>query len=553
VILCLASLGLLTSGCAGGMTQWLDNGFKVGPNYARPGADVADAWIESGDRKLIGEAPNLNAWWTVFNDPVLDNLVQMAYQQNLPLRIAALRVMEARAQYGIARGNIFPQQQEFFGDYVHSKISRNTATALPGGPRSFDFLDVGFDAAWELDIWGRFRRSIESAEASLDANIEGYDDILVTLIGDVAATYVQIRAIEKQLEYTRQNVDIQKGSLQLAEVRFRNGATTELDVQQAKTNLYNTRSLVPALEASIRQAENRLCILLGIPPQDIDNLLDGVQPIPTAPAEVAVGIPADLLRQRPDVREAERQVAAQSAQIGVAYSDLFPAFTITGSIQLESSTLSNLFTGGSLAGSLGAPNVRWNILNYGRIRNNIRVQDARFQQAVVNYQDTVLRANQEVEDSLVGFFKTQQRYVEDKAAVDAARRSVELALTQYRDGAVDFNRVFTLQSILATQENQLAATQGEIAVNLIGIYKALGGGWQIRMGGPTGPLPAFEEIPQPALDEPMPPQPMPDAAAPAAGDMTRFGNPVTRGGRETMPVAWWQSANPPRPLPTVGR
>ncbi|NIP85494.1 MAG: TolC family protein, partial [Planctomycetales bacterium] len=276
--LCLAAVGLLTSGCAGGMTQWLHNGFKVGPDYARPAAEVADGWIDSADRRLIGEPPQLHAWWTVFQDPVLDNLVQMAYRQNLPLRVAALRVMEARAEYGIARGNLFPQQQQLFGDYGHQQISRNAALAPPFGPRSFDFLDVGFDAAWELDIWGRFRRAIESAEANLDANIEGYDDILVTLIGDVAATYVQIRTIDQQLAYTNENVEIQKGSLQLAEVRFRNGATTELDVQQARTNLANTRSFVPALEAARRQAENRLCILLGIPPQDLQNLLDGVQP-----------------------------------------------------------------------------------------------------------------------------------------------------------------------------------------------------------------------------------------------------------------------------------
>lgn len=530
-LLTLIALTVVSSGCAGGLNQWVHNGFKVGPNYCQPGADVADAWIESDDRRLIGEAPNLNYWWSTFNDPVLDSLVQMAYQQNLPLRIAALRVMEARAQYGIARGNIFPQQQEFFGDYAHNQLSKNTANnplgfGIPGPQRTFDFMDVGFDAAWELDVWGRFRRSIESAEANLDATIEGYDDILVTLIGDVAATYVQIRTIEKQLEFTRQNVEIQEGSLKLADVRFRNGATTELDVQQAKTSLSNTRGFVPALEASLRQAKNRLCVLLGIPPQDIENLLDGVKPIPTAPAEVAVGIPADLLRQRPDVREAERQVAAASAQIGVAYSDLFPSFTILGSIQLESRNLSNLFTTGSLAGSIVAPGVRWNILNYGRIRNNIRTQDARFEQAVVNYQNAVLQANQEVEDSLIGFFKTQEQLIEDQAAVDAARRSVELALTQYRDGATDFNRVFTLQGILANQENQLAATRGEIAVNLIGIYKALGGGWQLRMDGATPvAMPTAEEVP---------PQPMPEEAEPAEGDMAR----AARAGGEVLPVAW---------------
>lgn len=485
----------------GGLRQWVKNHFKVGPNYLRPAAPVADAWIESGDRRLVGAPAEGCGWWGVFNDPVLNTLVQSAYDQNLSVKAAGLRVLEARAAAGIARGNVFPQFQQAFGDYQRVELSRNTANnplafAPPGSvKRNFDSWAAGFDAAWELDVWGRFRRNVEAADASLDASVESYDEILITLIGDTAATYVQIRAIEQQLQYARENVEIQKGSLELAEVRFRNGATTELDVQQAKNNLANTQGLIPSLQKSLRQTENRLCILLGMPPHDLRYLLGKTGPIPGAPPEVAVGIPCDLLRQRPDVRRAEREVAAQSARIGIAITDLYPAFTIFGQIGVQSEDISDLFTGGSVAGVVGGPSISWNILNYGRIKNNIRIQDARFQQRVVDYQSAVLKANQEVEDALVGFLRTQEQFEQDRAAVAAAKRSVDLALIQYRDGAIDFNRVFTLEGILASQQIQLAATQGQIATNLIGVYKALGGGWQIRLNCGPDAITAVEPAP----------------------------------------------------------
>ncbi|MDH3719633.1 MAG: TolC family protein, partial [Planctomycetota bacterium] len=312
---------LCLCGCAqlGGtsLPEWFKNGLKVGPNYQRPAANVAEQWIEADDPHVVSQSADHSQWWTVLNDPTLDMLVQMAYQQNLPLRVAALRVMESRAQLGVARGNFFPQQQQFFGEYQRSQISRNTSVSrrfnnLPPGlgsigiPRTSNLWSVGFDAAWELDIWGRFRRNIEAANASLDATIEDYDSVLVTLIGDVAATYVEYRTFEQRLEYARQNIKIQKGSLELAEVRFENGATTELDVQQARSTLANTEAALPALDAFRRQAANRLCILLGMPPQDLANLVGQQKTIPDAPAEVVVGIPADLLRRRPDVRQAER-------------------------------------------------------------------------------------------------------------------------------------------------------------------------------------------------------------------------------------------------------
>ncbi len=498
---------LLLCGCSrfGGTSvgDWITNGFKVGPNYCPPCVPVENDWIDVNDPHVVSESSDYSQWWTMLDDPTLDMLVHMAYQQNLPLRVAALRILEARAEFGIARGNFFPQQQQLTADYTGTRISVNSIRGGGGGflpnnafPRTFENWALGFDAAWELDVWGRYRRAIEAADASLRATEQDYDDVLVTLIGDVAATYVEYRTLEKRIESAQANVEAQKGSLQLAQIRFENGATTELDVQEALSNVASTEAAIPLLDAQRRQAQNRLCILLGIPPQSLANCLSQNQRIPDAPQQAIVGIPAELLRRRPDIRRAEYEAAAQSARIGVAVADLYPAFTVAGNLGVQASDLSKLFTSGSLAGSITSPGVRWNVLNYGRLQNNIRVQDARFQQLIVNYQNVVLAAQQEVEDAIVDFIRTRQRYDALERAVAATKRSVELAELQYRSGAIDFNRVFTLQSTLALQQDGLANSKGEITISLIRIYKALGGGWQIRLApDQTEILPSNQHAP----------------------------------------------------------
>lgn len=480
----------------------------VGPDYFRPAAPVAPDWIERGNRQLEGQPQDRCLWWTALNDPVLDNLIVMAYRQNLTLREAGLRVLQARAQRAIAAGNLFPQLQEAFGHYARTQQSLNaipTGGTLPPGlaviERSFDLWSTGFDAAWELDFWGRFRRAIEAADADLDASVEDYDAVLVCLIAEVAAAYVQMRTFEERLALARRNVEIQQGSLRLAEVRFTNGAVTELDVQQARSNLEETRSLIPEFEKNIRIAQNTLCFLLSIPPRDLTDLV-GSGRIPVPPRDIAVGVPADLLRRRPDVRRAERDVAAQSARIGIAVSDLYPRFSIAGTIGVDATEFNELFTSQSFGGAI-APGFRWNILNYGRIRNNIRVQQARFDQLAVQYQNAVLRANREVEDAIASYLREQERAAALRRSAEAADRSVELALIQYRDGAIDFNRVFSLQTFLVTQQDQLAESRGEVMTSLIAVYKALGGGWEIRCRR----LPDLEEVPPPENTDELIPEP----------------------------------------------
>jgi NodT family efflux transporter outer membrane factor (OMF) lipoprotein len=505
------AVGLFLLIALSGCTSWCEyvrNGFKVGPNYCPPCGPVADHWIDDRDPSVSSEPPNDAAWWQTFNDPVLDCLVQTAYRQNLSLRIAGFRILEARAQRGIAVGNLFPQSQQAFGDYMRANFSKNSPNAAPS--LNIDEWTLGTSLAWELDFWGRFRRAIESADAHLEASVFNYDDVLVLLLAEVSQQYTSLRTAEQRLDYARKNVEDQRESLRLADFKYRNGATTRLDVTQGQSNLSQTEAIIPPLEAARRQAANQLCILMGMPPRNIEEML-GRRTIPFAPPHVAVGIPADLLRRRPDVRRAEREAAAQSAQIGIATAELYPHFTITGSIFLDAANFKDLFDPRSFAGNVG-PTFNWNILNYGRLVNNIRVQDARFQQLALNYQDTVLRANAEVENALVGFLKAQQAVKFLATSAEAATQSLELVRLQYKEGQTDFNRVLNVEQSLTQQEDQLAVARGAVAQNLILVYKSIGGGWQIRCipwppMPPSGPPPG-EVIPSPAPLENAPlPQP----------------------------------------------
>jgi NodT family efflux transporter outer membrane factor (OMF) lipoprotein len=462
----------------------------VGPDFTLPTAPVSEAWTTEAEESLSTDSQQHADWWRSFEDPVLDSLIEQAYQQNLDLQIAGLRILEARAQLGIATGSLYPQQQSLGAGFGAVGASKHAANTI-GGDLNFSESSVGFDAAWELDLWGKFRRGVQAADASLLASIADYDSFLVSLTAEVARTYILIRTLEERIEVARANVIIQRRSLEIAEARFDGGLVTELDVQQARNLLANTQAIIPAFQASLRQAENGLAILLGIPPQHVDQLISGPKVIPDVPASVAVGIPAELLRRRPDVRRAELLAVTQSSLIGVAKADLYPHFTLIGSVGLRASD--SLFTriGDSGHGDLfdsdsveyfGGPAIGWDIFNYGRIKNQVRVQDARLQQLLVNYQNTVLRAAREVEDSLTGLINDRQQLIFLQQAVDASQRSVELANLQYREGLVDFQRVLDTQRDLSSAQDRSTETRGSVALNMVGVYKALGGGWQIRSG-----------------------------------------------------------------------
>lgn len=516
-----ASLLLSTSGCTP-LSQYVHQHFKVGPDYARPPAPVAQDWIDAADPRVKTETPDLSEWWEVFDDPALSGLMRAAYNQNLSLREAGFRVLEARAELGIAVGNLFPQSQSADGGYTNSTLSTAVANRQFIPDRYFGQYSLGFGLAWELDFWGRYRRAIESADAQFDASVENYDAVLVTLLGDVGFHYTRLRTLQQELRYVEANVALQEESLSIAKARFQGGSTSELDVDQAASILAQTQALVPQLEILIRHANNRLCVLLGIPPEDLAKIL-GNAAIPTAPPEVAVGLPANLLTQRPDVRRAEREAAAQCAHIGVAVSELYPHISISGTIGYTAEDVTNLFTQEASRGTIG-PAFQWNLLNYGRLLNNVRAKEARFQALVANYQNTVLKANEEAENGLVIFLKAQRRAAAYKDSVEAAEKAVKVAIAQYKGGLVDFNRVAFLEQNLVQQQNEYATALGEIALGLIDLYRALGGGWEIRLGteaelaaaAPTeSPTPgAGQESALAPTDEPNVPLPSPLPSAP---------------------------------------
>ncbi|HYQ73020.1 MAG TPA: efflux transporter outer membrane subunit, partial [Gammaproteobacteria bacterium] len=456
--ICAAAV-ILASGCT-----------TLGPDFVKPQVAKPESWTET-PAGAISSAPLVHSqWWKVFNDPVLDGLVETAYAQNLPLQISGLRILEARAQLGIATGQLYPQVQQANGSATAVKISNNSPNYNPLAEDSFMDYQVGFDAAWEPDFWGRFRRGIEAADANLASSLADYDNALVSLTAEVARVYVTIRTLEERLAIALNNIELQQESLRIATVRYDNGATTELDVQQALTNLSETQASVPTIKRALRRSKNALSILLGMLPSDLAEMLGPPGQVPVAPQQVAAGVPAELLRRRPDVRSAELRASARSAFIGIAEADLYPTFTLAGSIGYQTSD-----TGSSSAGDLfdsdsfrfaAGPGFSWNIFNYGRLKNNVRVQDARYQQAIVNYQNTVLKAYQEVEDAMVGFVASQQESAYRRTASGAARRSTDIARIQYREGAVDFQRVIDSERSLVNQQDRWTTSRGDIALNL---------------------------------------------------------------------------------------
>ncbi len=437
---------------------------------------MAEDWIDNEDTQVIPCLPDFPEWWAVFEDPVLNDLVETAYTQDPSLREAGWRVMQARTRRSIAAGNLFPQSQQGFGEY--DRILNSENVALPAPLPAFDQWSTGLSLSWELDVWGRFRRSIASADADLQASVGDYDAILLSLIAEVASAYADYRAFQERLEYARRNVEIQKGSLKLTQEKADAGSTGLTSVHLAKSSLQSTEAAIPSLEIGLRQAANQLCTLLGVPTQDLTELL-GTGNTPSAPSEVAVGIPADLMRRRPDIRSAERSIAAQSEQIGIALADLYPHFSINGEIAVESEDFSHLFSSASSAGSIG-PSFRWNLLNYGRIINNARLQAAGLQELISSYQNTVLTANQEVEDAMVAFLRNQQRVQLLEASVSETQEALRLLTISFEDGAISFTGVFVMQGELASAQDRLAQTRGDVATSLIDLYKALGGGWEIR-------------------------------------------------------------------------
>jgi NodT family efflux transporter outer membrane factor (OMF) lipoprotein len=449
----------------------------VGPDYVEPTSTIQAGWIEYDDPALSSQPPLEPKWWSdAYGDPVLDQLVEASLEQNLSLRSAGLRVLQAQQQLAIAIGSQYPQQQALSGE----------AELFDVGGGSEQMYSLGFNLSWEADVWGKFTRQIQSASAALDASVASYDGVMLSLISQVAQNYLLIRTTQQQLLAAQYNLDLQRQSVVITTAKYDAGETSALDVEQALSLMHNTEASLAGLEITLQQLKNSLSVLLGKPPQQMVDLLTDPKPVPTVKPQVALGMPQDLIRRRPDLRTAERQLAAQSAQIGVAAAELYPSFGIGGSVGTSVSTaegenFDDLFSSGTNAASLfGFFN--WNIFNYGRLKSNVRLQDAVFQQLLTDYRESVLEAQAEVENSIVAYLKSQQQLTAFQSAADAAQRAADISTLQYRDGEVDFNTVISTLRSLASQQEQLAAIQGTVATNLVEVYKSLGGGWQIRQG-----------------------------------------------------------------------
>lgn len=459
-------------------------GCAVGPNFQPPQKEVPPAW----DGQAVGNAAQMSQttpkpvtlveWWTAFNDPVLVSLVEMATKANLDVRQAEARIRQARAARGVAGAPLWPQLE---ASALYQKSQGSSEAAGGGGiatvSRVRDLFQVGLDASWELDIFGGTRRSIEAATADLKAAVEDRRDVLVTLMGEVATNYFNLRGFQQQIAIAQKNLEAQRKTAQITRRRFEAGFVSRLDVANAEAQVATTEAQIPLLEASARAAIYNLGVLLGREPAALEAALRQPLPIAPPPPEVPVGLPSDLLRRRPDIRRAEAQLHAATARIGVAVADLFPRFNLTGTVGLSASEISRLGTPGSRFWSF-SPSITWPVFAGGRIRANIQVQNALQEQAYLAWEKAVLTALKDVETALVTYAKEQEHWKSLSQAVASNRQAVELAMKLYVAGKTDFLNVLNAQRSLYVTEDALTQSTRNLATSLVALYKALGGGWE---------------------------------------------------------------------------
>jgi multidrug efflux system outer membrane protein len=462
-------------------------GCTVGPNYHKPETAVPTDWGETSNA-ITSSPADVARWWTVFNDEQLNSLVQRAVGSNKDLQLALARVRQARAQRRVTVSGLWPTV-DVSGDYTH--IDRNlslfgvggttgSSLATGGASGKLDLYQAGLDASWELDLFGGVRRAVEAADADIAASEEAMRDTLVTLLGEVATDYITLRGSRYRIEIARRNVAVQRQTVEVTKGQFEAGLGTRLALVQAETLLATTEAQIPALETTARQSIHALGVLLGSEPETLLRELSQEGPIPPAPGAVPIGLPSDLVRRRPDVRQAERQLAAATAQVGVATADLYPAFSLAGTFGYESTTSSNLISPANRYWTAG-PSVSWPIFDAGKVHANIRVQTALQQQALITYESTVLTALQDVENAIVAYSNSRRAHSALVRAVEASRSAVQVSQDLYQKGLVDFLNVLQSESSLYQSEDRLAQNEQQVATGLVALFKALGGGWEIPL------------------------------------------------------------------------
>jgi len=445
----------------------------VGPEYKKPQEQKLPQSWDTNLSKSDAERSDIQEWWKLFHDETLNTLVQKMYEQNFDLRSAGLRILQARAALGISHGLNYPQVQTLSGSLA----------GVQSGGRSFASLGTSFDMGWEMDVWGKYARGIESSEATLYASFSSYNDILVTLIAEVARNYINYQTAQERIIFAKRNIKIQKRVTEMTEVQFNAGNVSELDMQQSRTQLYTTKSLLPSLELSKIKSRNAIAVLLALLPQDVETILlhDNKQRIPTLSLAPDFKINADLLRRRPDLQVAELQAKAQNARIGSAEAELYPHFSLFGSIGFNTNNAYNGWvSAGDSIGITAGPSFSWNIFAYERIKNQVRIQDAKFQEALNNYNKKVLQAINEVSDSLNGYKLTKEQLKLNSQSIKATTRAYKLSVTQYENGLVTYQRLLSTVENLTRTEDAYARIKGNIAIQAIALYKALGGGWKLH-------------------------------------------------------------------------
>lgn len=496
VAVCTASVG-----CTAGVKRWWNNGLKLGPNYQTPSPEHAASWLDRGEAALgAGDTRVQQQWWQAFEDPVLSELVVATYQQNLSVKAAFLRIEAARLQRDIAVGEFFPQSQSVTASYARQQANDNFSSNW----------GVGGSLSWELDLWGRLRRSIAAADANVQASQADANAIIVSLISEVATVYIQIRSFDERIAVARRNVAIQEASYAIASKKNKI-LEAKIDERQALSNLEDTRALIPELERQRRNTIHQLAVLLGTTSDRMREWVSAAGSLPQVPAQLLVNVPCEVIRQRPDIQVAERSLAIQAEQIGIAQADLYPRLSVGGSISFQADAVSGLFTPASTVGSVG-PSFQWNILNYGRITSNVRLQENLYQQALVAYREAALLAQQEVEDGIVDFLKFSEQLKHQEISAQASAETVVLGQKRYQAGKASFSSVFVYESDLVTKSDAVIQTKANIALALIQTYTAFGGGWQIRSSHPLA-----GEISVPAAQDR---SEIPGAATPSADGPT---------------------------------
>lgn len=454
-------------------------GCAVGPDYHPPQTSVPPAYRETLVDTNSQADVSLDEWWRLFHDAELNSLIREATVSNYDIRIAQARVRESRAQAGIALSALLPSV-DADGSYTRERLSKNTPDGFvaraAGQPLVQNFYSAGFDASWEIDVFGGNRRALEAAKADFGSSVESSRDVLITVLGDVGLNYLDLRGYQKELAVTRDNLRLQEETVKLTQDQLKAGLATEVDTARADAQAEDTLSQIPLLEESIESAIHRLAVLTGKQPEELEAELTPAAPIPTAIPSIPVELPSDLLQRRPDIREAEREVAGATARIGVAKADLFPKFSLASATGLQSLSAADFFDAASGVWSFG-PSMSWPIFAGGQIRQNIKVQNARQEQALDTYQQTVLTSLEEVEDSLVACNKEREHHDALARSESADRRAAELAEERYRSGLEDFLDVLETQRTLLAAQDELAQSDRNLGQNVIRLYKALGGGW----------------------------------------------------------------------------